>query len=222
MTDTGRRLVTEGITVTDPDLTVVALLVDRSGSMQSVKSDAEGAIAAFIEAQRAVPGRCLVRLSDFDTEYREVYPMTPIADVPAYTLEPRGGTALLDGIGRLVTGLGADLAALPEEKRPGKVIVVVQTDGQENSSREWNSKGINALITQQREQFSWDFVFLGAGPDAIQTAESYGFAAGSAIAYTASGAGTKSVVAAAANYVARARSGSAPAAFTDEERNSTL
>jgi hypothetical protein len=190
--------------------------------MQSVKDDAEGAIAAFIEAQRAVPGRCLVRLSDFDTEYRDVYPMTPIADVPAYTLEPRGGTALLDGIGRLVTGLGADLAALPEEQRPGKVIVVVQTDGQENSSREWDLKGVNALITQQREQFSWDFVFLGAGPDAIQTAESYGFAAGSSIAYAPSGSGTKSVVAAAASYVTRARTGSAPAAFTDEERNSAI
>jgi hypothetical protein len=189
--------------------------------MQSVKDDAEGAIAAFLEAQRAVPGRCLVRLSDFDTEYREVYPMTPIADVPAYSLNPRGGTALLDGIGRLVTGLGAELAALPEEERPGTVIVVVQTDGQENSSREWDLKGINALITQQREQYSWDFVFLGAGPDAIQTAESYGFAAGSAIAYTASGAGTKSVVAAAAGYVARARTG-VPTSFTAEERDSAL
>jgi len=214
-------LATEGTPVTNPDLTALALLVDRSGSMQSVKDDAEGAIAAFLEAQRAVPGRCLVRLSDFDTEYREVYPMTPIADVPAYSLEPRGGTALLDGIGRLVTGLGAELAAMPEPERPGTVIVVVQTDGQENSSREWDLKGINALITQQREQYSWDFVFLGAGPGAIQTAESYGFAAGSAIAYTASGAGTRSVVAAAAGYVSRARSG-APTSFTDAERNSAL
>jgi hypothetical protein len=208
--------------VTNPDLTTIALLVDRSGSMQSVKDDAEGAIAAFIEAQRAVPGRCLVRLSDFDTEYREVYPMTPIADVPAYTLEPRGGTALLDGIGRLVTALGAELAAMPEAERPGKVIVVVQTDGHENSSREWDLKGVNALITQQREQFSWDFVFLGAGPGAIQTAESYGFAPGSAIAYTASGAGTRSVVAAAAGYVARARTGAAQASFTAQERDSAV
>jgi hypothetical protein len=190
--------------------------------MQRVKLDAEGAIAAFVEAQRAVPGRCVVQLSDFDTEYREVYPMTPIADVPAYTLEPRGGTALLDAIGRLVTGLGANLAAMPEDDRPGKVIVVVQTDGLENSSREWDRAGVNALITEQREKYSWDFVFLGAGPDAIQTAESYGFAAGSAMAYTPSGTGTRSVVAAAAQYVVRARAGNAPAAFTDEERNSAL
>src|SRR5690348_6532735 len=103
-TKAGRLLTMEGRTVTNPDLTTIALLVDRSGSMQSVKDDAEGAIAAFIEAQRAVPGRCEVRLSDFDTEYRDVYPLTPIADVPAYTLQPRGGTALLDAIGRLVTG----------------------------------------------------------------------------------------------------------------------
>jgi hypothetical protein len=212
----------EGRTVTNPDLTTIALLVDRSGSMQSVKNDAEGAIAAFIEAQRAVPGQCLVRLSDFDTEYRDVYPLTPIADVPAYTLEPRGGTALLDGIGRLVTGLGAELAARPEAERPGQVIVVVQTDGQENSSREWDQQGVNALLTQQREQYSWDFVFLGAGPDAIRTATSYGFAAGSSIAYTPSGAGTRSVVAAAASYVTRSRTGRAAAAFTEEERGSAV
>jgi hypothetical protein len=111
---------------------------------------------------------------------------------------------------------------MPEDDRPGKVIVVVQTDGLENSSREWDRAGVNALITEQREKYSWDFVFLGAGPDAIQTAESYGFAAGSAMAYTPSGTGTRSVVAAAAQYVVRARAGNAPAAFTDEERNSAL
>ena len=208
--------------MTNPDLTAIALLVDRSGSMHTVKDDAEGAIAAFIEAQRAVPGRCMVRLADFDDKYRDVYPMTPLADVPPYTLEPRGSTALLDAIGRLVTGLGEELAAMPEPERPGKVIVVVQTDGKENQSQEWTHDGIKSLITQQRKKFAWDFVFLGAGPDAIQTAESYGFLAGSSIAYTASGAGTQSVVAAAANYVARSRSSSAPASFTDQERDSAV
>jgi uncharacterized protein YegL len=207
--------------MTNPDLTAIAFLVDRSGSMQSVKADAEGAIAAFIEAQRAVPGRCLVRLADFDDTYRDVYPMTPIADVPPYTLEPRGTTALLDGIGRLVTGLGEELAATAEDDRPGKVIVVVQTDGQENASQEWTRDAVNALITQQREQFSWDFVFLGAGPDAITTAQSYGFLAGSSIAYTPSATGTQMAVAAAASYVTRARSGAGPASFTEQERNST-
>lgn len=208
--------------MTNPDLTAIALLVDRSGSMHTVKEDAEGAIAAFIEAQRAVPGRCLVRLADFDDKYRDVYPMTPIADVPPYKLEPRGSTALLDAIGRLVTGLGEELAAMPEDDRPGKVIVVVQTDGLENQSHEWTHEGIKSLITQQRDVFAWDFVFLGAGPDAIQTAQSYGFLAGSSIAYTASKEGTASVVAAAASYVTRSRSMAQPAAFTDEERDSTI
>src|SRR4051794_20350192 len=171
--------------MTAADLTAIALLVDRSGSMQSIRADAEGAIAAFLEAQRTGPGRCLVSLSDFDDEYRAVYGPVPIAEAPAYTLEPRGTTALLDAIGRLVTGFGASLAALPEAERPGQVIVVVQTDGQENSSTEWTIAGINDLITRQREIYSWDFVFLGANQDAIATGESLGIAPGSSISYAA-------------------------------------
>jgi hypothetical protein len=207
--------------MTAADLTAIALLVDRSGSMQSIRTDAEGAIAAFIEAQREVPGRCVISLSDFDHTYRSVYGPTPIAHAPAYTLEPRGTTALLDAVGRLVTDFGASLAELAEDARPGKVIVVVQTDGLENASTEWTLAGINDLITAQRETYSWDFVFLGANQDAIATGESLGFAPGSSISYTASPTGTRSVGAAMSSYVTRARRG-ADAAFTDDERTSSL
>ena len=205
--------------MTNPDFTAIALLVDRSGSMQSIRGDAEGAIAAFIEAQRQVEGRCTIRLSDFDVEYRTVYPSTPIDAAPAYVLRPRGSTALLDGIGRLTVEFGDELSAMPEDERPGKVIVVVQTDGLENSSTEWTVEKINSLITEQREKYAWDYVYLGANQDAIQVGAQMGFAAGSSITYSASARGAVNVGAAAAAYVSRSRAG-APAGFSDAERSS--
>jgi hypothetical protein len=205
--------------MTNSDFTAIAFLVDRSGSMNAIRSDAEGAIAAFIDAQQKVPGRCTIRLSDFDTEYRTVYPSTPIDEAPPYTLEPRGATALLDAIGRMTIEFGDELAAMAEHERPGKVIMVVQTDGLENSSHEWSLTKINALIRQQREQYSWDFVYLGANQDAISVGSSMGFARDSSITYAASASGAANVGAAAAAYVTRSRSGNR-SGFSDAERES--
>jgi hypothetical protein len=203
--------------VTDPGYTAIAVLMDRSGSMQSVRDDAEGALRAFIADQRELPGRCTIRLSDFDDQYRSVYGSTPIADAPDYVLQPRGSTALLDGIGRLVTEFGAELAAMPEAERPGTVIVVIQTDGHENSSLEWTRTGIRALITQQREGFAWEFLFLGAGQDAVTIGSGIGIPSHAALRYASSGQGTAAAVAAASAYVGRARAGARPD-FTEAER----
>lgn len=203
--------------MTSPDYTAVMLVVDRSGSMAAVRSDAEGAINQLLEDQRALPGRCTVRLVQFDGEYEEVYPSTSIADVPRFVLKPRGNTALLDAIGKSFTRFGEELAALPEHERPGRVVAVVQTDGEENSSKEWTLEAVRALVTQQREQYSWDVLFLGAGEDAISVAQGMGFAKSSSIAYSGTRVGTESVVLAASEYIARSRSGSGTA-FTDEER----
>jgi hypothetical protein len=203
--------------VTDPDYTAIAVLMDRSGSMHTVRADAEGALSAFVADQRKPSGKCTIRLSDFDGEYRTVYPSTPVADAPDYKLEPRGSTALLDGVGRLVVEFGEELAALPEDERPGNVIVVIQTDGHENASIEWTRERVFALITQQREQYGWEFLFLGAGQDAIEVAAGLGVPGSSSISYTATGDGTQSVIRAASSYATRARTGGSRS-FTEEER----
>ena len=205
--------------MTDSDFTALAFLVDRSGSMNAIRTDAEGAIAAFIEAQQQVPGKCTIRLSDFDTEYRTVYPSTPIASAPPYTLEPRGATALLDAIGRLTIEFGDELAQMPERERPGKVIVVVQTDGLENSSHEWTLAKINDLISHQRNTYAWEFVYLGANQDAISVGSSMGFTRDSSLTYAASPSGAANAGAAAAAYVTRYRGGKA-SGFSDAERKS--
>lgn len=204
--------------MTDPTYTAIAVLMDRSGSMQRIQSDAEGSLRAFIADQTALPGRCTIRLSQFDNRYEVVYASTPIADAPDYRMEPRGMTALLDGIGLLVTEFGEELAGIPEDRRPGKVIVVVQTDGAENRSLEWTRAQVFDLITQQREQYGWDFVFLGANQDAIKTGAQLGFAANSTITFEATGHGTQSVGASMSNYVTRTRT-TGSAAFTDDERS---
>lgn len=165
--------------------THLLVVVDRSGSMQSVRSDAEGAINAFIDEQKTVEGECEITLVDFDAPrftwgagtndwFRTVY-QGPIARASHYRLEPRGGTALYDAIGDAVTSLGQRLARLKEEQRPNNVIVVVQTDGEENSSTRFSKERIIAMLDEQQNVYNWSFVFLGAGKDTWGVGEALGF-----------------------------------------------
>lgn len=203
--------------MTNPKLTLIAALLDRSGSMASIKSDTEGGFNTFIEEQAKLPGVVDVTLAQFDTHFDWVYRNVPIADVPPLRLEPRGGTALLDGIGRLVTSVGKDLFERPEHLRPGLVVVVITTDGQENSSLRWNIRMVRDLITQQQDVYRWKFIFLGANIDAVDTGASYGIPTASSLTYAANTMGTQAVYAAASNSVTNLRGGG-DGAFSTEER----
>lgn len=170
--------------MTRSDLTHLYFLLDRSGSMQSIKTDTEGGFAAFIEEQRkAVDGECRVTLAQFDNVYELVYSEIPLSEVPPLDLAPRGSTALLDAMGTLITDAGAKLAALPEDQRPGTVVVAVMTDGHENASREWTHAAIKALVEQQTEQYRWQFMYMGADQDAIEVGRSIGVSAEHAVTY---------------------------------------
>lgn len=206
--------------MTNPDYTAILLIVDRSGSMQMIQADAEGAIASFVADQAKVPGKCTIRLVDFDTEYRVVYPSTPVADVPPYTLTPRGMTALLDAVGKGITEFGEELTALPDDQRPGKVIVVVQTDGEENSSREWTNDQVKSLIKQQEEGYAWTFLYLGANQDAISVGGRMGFNPGQSMTYDVHA--TRGATFAASNLVTRTRTGAGPATYTSDERAAAM
>ena len=163
------------------DLTDITLVVDRSGSMQQIRSDAEGGVNAFIQSQAREPGEALLTLLQFDTEYEFVHHGLPIQDVSEYQLVPRGNTALLDAVGRAINETGARLAAVPESDRPGLVIFVVMTDGLENSSREFNRAQVKKMIEHQQSVYNWQFTFLGANQDAFAEAGGMGIhAAGAA------------------------------------------
>jgi hypothetical protein len=212
--------------MTDPHLTHLYFLLDRSGSMQSIKGDTEGGFDAFIAEQLSQPGECRVTLSQFDDTYEEVYADRPVADVPPLALHPRGTTALLDSIGRLIGDAGARLAALPEERCPGMVIVGIMTDGHENASRELTHAQVKALIERQTRDYAWQFLYLGADQDAIEVGASIGVAPTNSMTY---GRGrVAQAMAATSRNIGRTRSavasGATPAeaalhiAFDDEQR----
>lgn len=211
--------------MTNPNLTLIAVLLDRSGSMNSIKSDTEGGFDAFIAEQRAQPGEAIVTLAQFDNTYERVYTNIPIADVPALDLRPRGGTALLDGIGRITTEIGEQLAAQSEAERPGNVIVVVITDGHENRSEEWTLDAVKTVITRQEDVYSWDYLFLGANIDAVSVGARMGFKSDKSITYDASSQYVGAAYAVTADYVSRKRGtplgAPPPAGFSDSDRSAT-
>lgn len=178
--------------MTDPTYTHLAFLLDASGSMAAIKDDVEGGFDAFIADQRQQEGRCTVTLADFSGpgDYQVRYAGRNLSEVPHLELHPRGMTALLDSIGRLVTETGQFLAGLPEEERPGLVIVGIMTDGHENSSQEWTHAGIKALIEEQEQTYNWVFHYLGANQDAIEVGAGLGVRADSALTYAPAAAGS--------------------------------
>jgi hypothetical protein len=159
------------------DLTDITLVVDRSGSMETIRADAEGGVNTLITDQAREPGEALLTLVQFDTEYEFVHRGVPLDRVPRYRLVPRGGTALLDAVGRAINETGARLAAMPEADRPGLVVFVVMTDGHENSSREFTKATVREMIERQQAVYSWQFTFLGADADAFDEAAGLGISA---------------------------------------------
>jgi hypothetical protein len=207
--------------MTDPTKALIAVLLDRSGSMESIKSDTEGGFNSFIADQRKEPGEARVTLAQFDTEYEVVYSDRPIADVGRLELQPRGMTALCDSLGRLITDVGAQLQATPEAERPGKVIVFVMTDGLENSSREWTHEAVSKVIKRQERDYSWEFIFLGANMDAVAVGQQLGFAADRSLTYATTAGGVSSSWASNSRLVGRMRSAPArqrAAGYSEDER----
>jgi len=168
------------------DLTDITLVVDRSGSMESGRMEAENGINAFIADQRKQPGFANLTLVQFDTEYKFIHNGVCIHDIPKYKLRPRGMTALLDAVGRAINEVGARLEAIPERARPGCVIFVIVTDGHENASHEFTKDQIKEMIERQRSVYNWKFTFLGADEKAFDQAAGMGILRGSSACYNKS------------------------------------
>ena len=160
--------------MSNSNLTHLVFLLDRSGSMQSIASDVIGGFEAFIDEQRAGEGLCTVTLAQFDQEYEVVYRGIALGQVPPLALFPRGRTALHDSMGKLITDTAAEINALPEDNKPGSVIVAIMTDGLENASREWRRQDIKTLVEQQTNDHGWEFLYMGADQDAVEVGRGLG------------------------------------------------
>jgi|SRR6478735_562290 len=208
--------------MTDSNYSHILAIVDRSGSMSlgGVDKEMTNALNLYFAEQAKLDGKCLVDYVQFDTEYEQVYGDRPVSEAKA-VIEPRGGTALVDAIGRGTVELGKKLKDLPEAHRPGKVQVVVVTDGGENSSREFTAEKVRNLVTKQTDKYDWDYVFLGANIDAVATGTAYGFAAGKSMTFDTQNTG-QTVASLNAYTTAYRGAAGAAAAFSEDDRKNAV
>jgi uncharacterized protein YegL len=186
--------------------TLLALVVDRSGSMSSIKDDMEGGIKTLISEQAKEEGNCLVTLAQFDNVYEVLADCVPASEMVPYELVPRGTTALLDAIGRTIASVHSRIASVDLEKRPTHVVFAVITDGMENASVEWSRMQVMDSV-KARSAEGWHFTFLGANQDAIQEGGGLGVAAGSSLTWEQSQRGTQEAMSSLSASVRRVRSG---------------
>lgn len=179
--------------MTKQNFVSINAVIDRSGSMAGLVTDTIGGYNTFLKDQKEVEGEAQLTLCLFNNECTLIHDCMPLNVVPnlsSLTYSPNGGTALLDALGTTIDTVGAKLAAMPEEERPSKVIVLVITDGQENSSKKFTKDQIKAKIEHQRDVYSWEFVFMGANIDAVGEGTSLGISAANSVNYSASSVGT--------------------------------
>ena len=185
--------------------THVSMLLDRSGSMASIKNDTIGGVNSFIQEQKKLPGEMTLTLCQFDTEYDTINDAVNIQSVKPLTDEnfvPRGPTALLDSAAKLIIETGKKIADMPEEKRPERVMVVIITDGEENASREQSLKSLADMVKHQEEKYGWQFLYIGANQDSFTEAGKMGMRG---VNYAANTRGTAAMYAAVTSNVSANR-----------------
>src|SRR5262245_46045129 len=170
--------------------TMIAVILDRSGSMAGRESDVVVGVNKFIDDQKKVVGAASMSLSRFDSEATERFrPMSDIqavAPISNFDYQPRGGTPLLDAVGNELEQLEFDW----RRERPDNAIVVIVTDGLENASRKYSKTTVKQMIQARQESGKWAFIYLGANVDAFAEAQGLGIWATNTAGYTSSTRGT--------------------------------
>ena len=162
------------------NITELVFILDRSGSMSGLESDTIGGFNSMLVRQKKEPGEAYVTTVLFDTRFDRIHDRLKLEEVPALTERdyvPGGCTALLDAVGDTVRHIaGLHRYARPEDV-PEKTVVVITTDGLENASRRYTLQEVKRLIEHEKEKYGWEFLFLGANIDAIETARGIGISA---------------------------------------------
>jgi len=176
------------------NLTELVFILDRSGSMGGLENDTIGGFNAMLRKQQAEEGEAMITTVLFDDKYELLHDrinlkaVGPITDKEYFV---RGSTALLDAIGYTIHKIGTAQQHTAEAYRAGKVLFVITTDGMENASREYSFKHVREMVERQKAKCGWEFIFLGANIDAVETAGRFGIASDRAADYHADSAGTQ-------------------------------
>ena len=168
------------------NLTELVMILDRSGSMSGLESDTIGGYNSMLKKQRETEGDVLVSTVLFDHEIEVLHDRVPLDQVPEITeidYYVRGCTALLDAVGGAIHHIGNVHKYAREEDRPEKTIFVITTDGMENASHQYSYDRVKQMVERQKEKYGWEFLFLGANIDAIETAGRFGISADRAANY---------------------------------------
>lgn len=173
--------------------TELVFVLDRSGSMSGLERDTIGGFNAMIERQKREAGEAVVSTVLFDSASEVIHDRVDIRRIQPMTEEQYrvgGCTALLDALGGAIRHIGSVHKHTREEERPGHTLFVITTDGMENASRHYGGEQVRQMIGRQKARYGWEFLFLGANIDAVETAASFGIDAGHAANYHSDEAGT--------------------------------
>ena len=175
------------------NITELVFILDRSGSMSGLESDTIGGFNSMIKKQKKLEGDCYVSTVLFDNESKVLHDRVKLRDVPEMTdndYTVGGCTALIDAIGGAIHHIGNIHKYARAEDVPEHTMFVITTDGQENASHRYTSEQVKKMIERQKEKYGWEFLFIGANIDAVETAARYGISRDRAVNYNADGDGT--------------------------------
>ena len=174
--------------------TELVFIIDRSGSMQGLEADTIGGFNSMIEKQKAEEGECFVSTVLFDDVSEVIHDRVPLENVKPMTRKDyyvRGCTALIDAIGGAIHHIGNIHKYARKEDVPENTLFVITTDGMENASRKYSSREVKKMIERQKEKYGWEFIFIGANIDSVETAAKIGIASDRAVNYVHDGEGTR-------------------------------
>lgn len=198
------------------NITELVFIIDRSGSMFKLVNDTIGGFNSMIEKQKKQDGKAYVSTILFDNVSEVIHDrvslekIQPMTDKEYYV---RGCTALLDAIGGAIHHIGNIHKYARKEDVPEHTLFVITTDGMENASRNYDLKTVKKMIERQQKKYGWEFLFIGANIDAVQTAGSFGIPKNRAVNYNPDGEGTRIVYESVSSAVSQCR---ACATISDE------
>lgn len=176
------------------NLTEIVFILDRSGSMSGLESDTIGGFNSMIAKQKKAEGEALISTVLFDNYSQVIHDRVDVRDIRPMTDEDysvQGCTALLDAMGSAIHHIGNVHKYARQEDVPEHTLFVITTDGCENASRHYSIEKVRKMIERQKEQYGWEFLFLGANIDAVETAAHFGISEERAVNYHADQEGTR-------------------------------